>query len=40
MGWDVEIENLKLIVIAPEVDFKNRSLNIDIVESIKVLAVR
>lgn len=38
LGWDVDIDNLKFLVVAPDVDFKNSSLNMDIVENIKGLS--
>ncbi|MDP3103536.1 MAG: hypothetical protein Q8M95_02895 [Candidatus Methanoperedens sp.] len=37
LGWDANIENLKFLIVAPDVDFKNSSLNMDIVENIKSL---
>jgi len=37
LGWDANIENLKFLIVAPDVDFKNSSLNMDILENIKSL---
>ncbi len=37
LGWDADIEKLKLIVIAPEVDFKNTPLDENILERVKSL---
>jgi len=37
LGWDVDIDNLKFLIVAPDVDFKNSSLNMNIVENIKSL---
>ncbi len=37
IGWDVDIDNLKFLIVAPDVDFKNSSLNMNIVENIKSL---
>jgi len=37
LGWDANIENLKFIIAAPDADFKNSSLDMDIVNNIKSL---
>ncbi|VVB91667.1 Uncharacterised protein [uncultured archaeon] len=37
LGWNANIENLKFLIVAPDVDFKNSSLNMDVVENIKSL---
>ena len=37
MGWDVEIENLKLVIIAPEVVFKVTSIDANILEKARRL---
>jgi len=37
LGWDADIENLKFFIVAPDIDFKSSSLNMDMVESIKNL---
>lgn len=37
LGWDVNIENLKLIVIAPDTAFKNTSLDVHIMKQSKRL---
>lgn len=37
LGWDVDIENLKLIIIAPDMDFKNTVINASVMEQVKRL---
>jgi len=37
LGWDVDIENLKLIIIAPEMDINNTFIDASIMEHIKRL---
>ncbi len=37
LGWNVDIENLKLIVVAPEVEFKNTFIDASILEQAKRL---
>jgi len=37
LGWDVDIENLKLIIIAPDMDFNNTFIDASIMEHAKKL---
>lgn len=37
LGWDANIEKLKFLIVAHDVDFKNSNLNMDIVENMKRL---
>jgi hypothetical protein len=40
LGWDVDIDNLKLIVIAPDMDFKNTFIDASILEQAKRLSCK
>ncbi len=37
LGWDVNIENLKLMIIAPDMDFNNTFIEASIMEQVKRL---
>ena len=37
LGWDANIEKLKFLIVAQDVDFKNSNLNMEIVEDMKRL---
>ncbi len=37
LGWDVDIDKLKLIVLAPDTEFKNAGLDMTVLEQVKKL---
>ncbi|MCZ7372933.1 MAG: hypothetical protein O8C60_04640, partial [Candidatus Methanoperedens sp.] len=37
LGWDVDIDRLKLIVLAPDTKFKNAGLDMTVLEQVKRL---